>query len=84
MLARTTFLVLTDEFSFWTTDKDGPIVELPAAEFTARTDDDANQFSASATKEFGKSHYKQLDGLFLQRLALGRPPPRIRRQKCLE
>jgi len=47
--------------SVWTTDKDGLIMGLLAAEMTARTGHDPNRFYASATQELGKSFYERID-----------------------
>ncbi len=45
----------------WTTDKDGPIMGLLAAEITARTGHDPNLFYASVTEDLGKSFYERID-----------------------
>ena len=45
----------------WTTDKDGLIMGLLAAEMTARTGHDPNQFYASVTQDLGKSFYERID-----------------------
>ena len=45
----------------WTTDKDGPIMGLLAAEICARTGKDPSQFYTDFTKELGVSHYARLD-----------------------
>ena len=47
--------------SVWTTDKDGLILGLLAAEMTARTGQDPNQFYASATHDLGKSFYERIN-----------------------
>ena len=47
--------------SVWTTDKDGLIMGLLAAEMTARTGHDPNRFYASVTQELGKSFYERID-----------------------
>ena len=47
--------------SVWSTDKDGLIMGLLAAEMTARTGHDPNRFYASATQELGKSFYERID-----------------------
>ena len=47
--------------SVWTTDKDGLIMGLLAAEMTARTGQDPNQFYASATHDLGESFYERID-----------------------
>jgi phosphoglucomutase len=45
----------------WTTDKDGLIMGLLAAEISARTDKDPSQFYDSATYNLGKSFYQRVD-----------------------
>ncbi len=45
----------------WTTDKDGLIMGLLAAEITARTGRDPNQFYLSATADLGTSFYERID-----------------------
>jgi len=45
----------------WTTDKDGPIMDLLAAEITARTDKDPGEHYRELTAEFGKSYYTRID-----------------------
>lgn len=47
--------------SVWTTDKDGLIMGLLAAEITARTGQDPNQYYESATCNLGKSFYQRID-----------------------
>jgi phosphoglucomutase len=47
--------------SVWTTDKDGLIMGLLAAEITARTRHDPNRFYASITQDLGKSFYERID-----------------------
>ena len=47
--------------SVWTTDKDGLILGLLAAEMTARTGHDPNQFFTSATGDLGRSFYERVD-----------------------
>ena len=47
--------------SVWTTDKDGLIMGLLAAEMTARTGHDPNRFYASVTQDLGKSLYERID-----------------------
>jgi phosphoglucomutase len=47
--------------SVWTTDKDGLIMGLLAAEMTARTGHDPNRFYASVTEDLGKSFYERID-----------------------
>ena len=45
----------------WTTDKDGPIMNLLAAEITARTGRDPGQHFKALTAEFGTPHYTRID-----------------------
>src|SRR6516225_4777802 len=45
----------------WTTDKDGPIMDLLAAEITARTGKDPGQHYQELTAEFGTPHYTRID-----------------------
>jgi phosphoglucomutase len=45
----------------WTTDKDGPIMDLLAAEITARTGKDPGQHYQDLTAEFGNPYYTRID-----------------------
>ena len=45
----------------WTTDKDGPIMDLLAAEITARTGKDPGQHYQVMTEKFGTSYYTRID-----------------------
>ena len=45
----------------WTTDKDGPIMDLLAAEITARTGKDPGQHYRELTNEFGTPYYTRID-----------------------
>src|ERR1700687_5839356 len=45
----------------WTTDKDGPIMDLLAAEITARTGKDPGQHYRELTAEFGTPYYTRID-----------------------
>jgi phosphoglucomutase len=45
----------------WTTDKDGPIMDLLAAEITARTGKDPGQHYRDLTAEFGTPYYTRID-----------------------
>ncbi len=47
--------------SVWTTDKDGLIMGLLAAEMTARTGQDPNRFYSSITRDFEPSFYARVD-----------------------
>ncbi len=47
--------------SVWTTDKDGLIMGLLAAEITARAGQDPNRFYQAATRDLGKSFYERID-----------------------
>jgi phosphoglucomutase len=45
----------------WSTDKDGPIMDLLAAEITARTGRDPGEHYLELTREFGTSYYTRID-----------------------
>jgi phosphoglucomutase len=45
----------------WTTDKDGPIMDLLAAEITARTGKDPGEHYGQLTAEFGTPYYTRID-----------------------
>jgi phosphoglucomutase len=45
----------------WTTDKDGPIMDLLAAEITARTGKDPGEHYHVMTEHFGTPHYTRID-----------------------
>ena len=45
----------------WTTDKDGPIMDLLAAEITARTGKDPGEHFHELTAEFGTPYYTRID-----------------------
>jgi phosphoglucomutase len=45
----------------WTTDKDGPIMDLLAAEITARTGKDPGEHFRELTQEFGTPYYTRID-----------------------
>jgi phosphoglucomutase len=47
--------------SVWTTDKDGPIMDLLAAEITARTGKDPGEHFCELTAEFGTPYYTRID-----------------------
>jgi phosphoglucomutase len=45
----------------WTTDKDGPVMNLLAAEITARTGKDPGEHYREMTAEFGRPYYARID-----------------------
>jgi phosphoglucomutase len=47
----------------WTTDKDGPIMDLLAAEITARTGKDPGEHYREMAAEFGTAYYTRIDAL---------------------
>ncbi|HET7204432.1 MAG TPA: phosphoglucomutase (alpha-D-glucose-1,6-bisphosphate-dependent) [Steroidobacteraceae bacterium] len=61
----------------WTTDKDGLIMNLLAAEITARTDRDPGEHYRELTAEFGAPHYTRLDAVATpeQKAKLGKLSP---------
>jgi len=52
---------LRQDGTVWTTDKDGPIMDLLAAEMTARTGKDPGEHYKEIVAEFGASYYTRLD-----------------------
>jgi phosphoglucomutase len=52
---------LRHDGTVWTTDKDGPIMDLLAAEITARTDKDPGEHFRELVAEFGASYYTRID-----------------------
>jgi phosphoglucomutase len=52
---------LRHDGSVWTTDKDGPIMNLLAAEITARTGKDPGEHYDALTAEFGTAYYTRID-----------------------
>jgi phosphoglucomutase len=52
---------LRHDGTVWTTDKDGPIMDLLAAEITARTGRDPGEHYRELTAEFGKPYYTRID-----------------------
>jgi phosphoglucomutase len=52
---------LRTDGSVWTTDKDGLILALLAAEITAKTRKDPGQHYAELTGQFGSPHYTRID-----------------------
>ena len=61
----------------WTTDKDGLIMDLLAAEITARTGKDPGEHYAALTAEFGTAYYTRIDAPATpeQKARLGRLTP---------
>ena len=61
----------------WTTDKDGLIMNLLAAEITARTGRDPGEHFGELTRQFGMPHYTRIDAPATpeQKAALGRLSP---------
>ena len=61
----------------WTTDKDGLIMDLLAAEITARTGKDPGEHYAALTAEFGTAYYTRIDAPATpeQKARLGRLAP---------
>ena len=52
---------LRKDGTVWTTDKDGPIMDLLAAEITARTGKDPGELYRELTGEFGTPYYARID-----------------------
>jgi phosphoglucomutase len=52
---------LRKDGAVWTTDKDGPIMDLLAAEITARTNKDPGELYQELTTEFGTPYYTRID-----------------------
>jgi phosphoglucomutase len=52
---------LRQDGSVWTTDKDGPIMGLLAAEMTARSGKDPGEHYTKLTEEFGSPVYERVD-----------------------
>ena len=52
---------LRHDGTVWTTDKDGLIMDLLAAEITARTGKDPGEHYRELTAEFGTSYYTRID-----------------------
>ena len=61
----------------WTTDKDGPIMDLLAAEITARTGKDPGEHFSELTAEFGNPYYTRIDAAATpeQKARLGKLSP---------
>jgi phosphoglucomutase len=52
---------LCRDSTVWTTDKDGPIMDLLAAEIAARTGKDPGEHYRIMTEHFGTPHYMRID-----------------------
>ena len=52
---------LRHDGTVWSTDKDGPIMDLLAAEITARTEKDPGQHYLELTRDFGSPDYTRID-----------------------
>ena len=52
---------LRKDGTVWTTDKDGPIMDLLAAEITARSGKDPGELYQELTTEFGTPYYTRID-----------------------
>jgi phosphoglucomutase len=52
---------LRRDSTVWTTDKDGPILDLLAAEITARTGKDPGEHYRALTEQFGTPYYTRID-----------------------
>jgi phosphoglucomutase len=52
---------LRQDGTVWATDKDGPIMDLLAAEITARTGKDPGEHYRALTSEFGTPYYTRID-----------------------
>jgi phosphoglucomutase len=68
---------LRQDGTVWTTDKDGPVMNLLAAEIIARTGKDPGEHYRELTAEFGTPHYKRIDAAATpeQRARLGMLAP---------
>jgi phosphoglucomutase len=69
----------------WTTDKDGPLMDLLAAEITARTGKDPGEHFQELTAEFGTPYYARIDAAATpeQRALLGKLSPDAVRESQL-
>ena len=68
---------LRHDGTVWTTDKDGLIMDLLAAEITARTGKDPGEHFRELTAEFGTPHYTRIDAAATpeQKARLGKLSP---------
>jgi phosphoglucomutase len=69
----------------WTTDKDGLVMNLLAAEITARTNKDPSEHYQALTAQFGVPHYTRLDAAATpeQKARLGKLSPEAVRAATL-
>jgi len=69
----------------WSTDKDGPIMNLLAAEITARTGKDPGEHFRELTSEFGTPYYTRIDAAATpeQKAKLGRLSPEAVKESSL-
>jgi phosphoglucomutase len=76
---------LRQDGTAWTTDKDGPIMDLLAAEITARTGKDPGEHYRELAAEFGTFHYERIDAQATpeQKARLGRLSPEAIREETL-
>ncbi len=68
---------LRHDGTVWTTDKDGPVMSLLAAEITARTGKDPGEHYRELTAQFGTPYYTRIDAAATpeQKARLGRLAP---------
>jgi phosphoglucomutase len=71
--------------SVWTTDKDGPIMDLLAAEITAKTGKDPGEHYGELTAEFGNPLYTRIDepATPAQKALLGKLTPEAVKESTL-
>jgi len=76
---------LRHDGTVWTTDKDGPIMDLLAAEITARTGKDPGEHYRALTAEFGSPYYTRIDSPATpeQKSKLQALSPQAVRESCL-
>jgi phosphoglucomutase len=76
---------LRQDGSVWTTDKDGLIMDLLAAEITAQTRKDPGEHYRELTAEFGSSYYTRIDSAATpeQKARLARLSPEAVRESDL-
>jgi len=76
---------LRQDGTVWTTDKDGLIMDLLAAEITARTGKDPGEHFAELAAEFGMPHYTRIDAAATpeQKARLGKLSPEAVRESSL-